>query len=175
MEYNALFKKMVKEDVLRRIDEEEGFASMLGRAYDVLGVDETRTIAYKKYAQKPEFKIYLDASKNKDIVDFQQVSEAEAQKEFDRLMNEDLPNEQGFFSKVTDDLSNIGKATVKSLTEVSLPTPKVNISELSLLALIISILVLAWFNFKFSKKAILCILILNLIIGTIYLFTPNLI
>jgi len=163
MSYPAYFLKEANADLRERIKNGGEELHDLILSMSDSEIEEFKQKAYEKYAQKPEFKIYLDASKNKDIVDFQQVSEAEAQKEFDRLMNEDLPNEQGFFSKVADDLSNIGKATVKSLTEVSLPTPKVNIPELSLLALIISILVLAWFNFKFSKKVFLYILIITII------------
>lgn len=80
MEYSDEFKTAVREDILNRIDNEDGFAEKFTAARRKLDDDDLfRQAAYEKYAEKPEFKKYLE-------------------------------QEQGFFSKLGDDLGNVGKA-----------------------------------------------------------------
>lgn len=80
MEYSDEFKTAVREDILNRIDNEDGFAEKFTAARRKLDDDDLfRQAAYEKYAEKPEFKKYLE-------------------------------QEQGFFSKLGDDLGNVSKA-----------------------------------------------------------------
>lgn len=80
MEYSDEFKTAVREDILNRIDNEDGFAEKFTAARRKLDDDDLfRQAAYEKYAEKPEFKKYLE-------------------------------QKQGFFSKLGDDLGNVGKA-----------------------------------------------------------------
>lgn len=60
MNYSEDFKTAVREDILRRIDEDENFAKDFDDISNSLDADTIRNIAYEKYAQKPEFKKYLD-------------------------------------------------------------------------------------------------------------------
>lgn len=80
MEYTDEFKTAVREDILNRIKNEDGFAEKLDSIQQELGDDDLlRQSAYEGYAKKPEFKKYLE-------------------------------QKQGFFSKLGDDLGNVGKA-----------------------------------------------------------------
>lgn len=54
-EYSDEFKTAVREDILRRLDEENGFAEEFKKVTRVLDDDTVREIAYSKYSQKPEF------------------------------------------------------------------------------------------------------------------------
>lgn len=80
MEYTDEFKSAVREDILNRIKNEDGFAEKLDSIQQELGDDDLlRQSAYEGYAKKPEFKKYLE-------------------------------QKQGFFSKLGDDLGNVSKA-----------------------------------------------------------------
>ena len=57
--YSEQFKTAVKDDVLKRIDEDKNFASQFNELYNTLGEESLRNIAYEEYAKKPEFKQYL--------------------------------------------------------------------------------------------------------------------
>ncbi len=82
MKYSDEFKTAVREDILNRIENENGFAEKFNSSRKKLDDDNLfRQAAYEAYAEKPEFKKYF------------------GQKE-----------EEGFLSRVGDDLSNIGKA-----------------------------------------------------------------
>mgnify|MGYP005941924823 CR=1 FL=1 len=83
MKYSDEFKTAVREDILNRIENENGFAEKFNSSRKKLDDDNLfRQAAYEAYAEKPEFKKYF------------------GQKE-----------EEGFLSRVGDDLSNIGKAS----------------------------------------------------------------
>ena len=58
--YSEQFKTAVKDDVLKRIDEDKNFASQFNELYNTLGEESLRNIAYEEYAKKPEFKQYLE-------------------------------------------------------------------------------------------------------------------
>ena len=82
MKYSEEFKTAVREDILNRIENENGFAEKFNSSRKKLNDDNLfRQAAYEAYAEKSEFKKYF------------------GQKE-----------EEGFLSRVGDDLSNIGKA-----------------------------------------------------------------
>lgn len=60
LEYPAEFRAAVREDILKRIKNENGFAELLDSIQKELGDDDLlRQSAYEKYAEKPEFKKYL--------------------------------------------------------------------------------------------------------------------
>ena len=83
MKYSDEFKTAVREDILNRIENENGFAEKFNSLRKKLDDDNLfRQAAYEAYAEKPEFKKYF------------------GQKE-----------EEGFLSRVGDDLSNIRKAS----------------------------------------------------------------
>lgn len=61
LEYPAEFRAAVREDILKRIKNENGFAELLDSIQKELGDDDLlRQSAYEGYAKKPEFKKYLE-------------------------------------------------------------------------------------------------------------------
>lgn len=61
LEYPAEFRAAVREDILKRIKNENGFAEKLATAWHELDDDDLlRQSAYEGYAKKPEFKKYLE-------------------------------------------------------------------------------------------------------------------
>lgn len=61
LEYPAEFRVAVREDILKRIKNENGFAEKLATAWHELDDDDLlRQAAYEKYSEKPEFKKYLE-------------------------------------------------------------------------------------------------------------------
>lgn len=61
LEYPAEFRAAVREDIIKRINNENGFAELLDSIQKELGDDDLlRQSAYEGYAKKPEFKKYLE-------------------------------------------------------------------------------------------------------------------
>lgn len=55
-EYSDEFKAAVRDDIVRRVREEDGFAEKYMQNRRAVGdIDRLRAIAYLKYSQKPEF------------------------------------------------------------------------------------------------------------------------
>lgn len=67
--YSEKFKAAVKNDILKRLDEDENFASQFGELCQNLDENSIRNIAYEKYAKKPEFQKYLNNS-SKGFLDY---------------------------------------------------------------------------------------------------------
>lgn len=69
VEYSTAFKDAVKADIKRRIAEEDGFRDKFMAITDEFSAEEVRDAAYRKYAQKDEFKKYLKKNNSEKLAE----------------------------------------------------------------------------------------------------------